>query len=498
MILHSVKDTYWANRRRQSYGRLLLLIAYILLFLLIFGPTAEYLCPLFAILFVTGLSLWFGPFAFFATDAKRTGYDPAMIFNLSVFYYSIKAIPISWGEQPNFLFNVNEVDGAVLCTLVASYVAFGLLAWNFAYNQIVEKRNLAGDPIKFKEGRVIVDSSAGYYSVGVLFLTIIGLFCFFMLLRSIESNITFFLMNPSARAYLADPIQGAGASLGFFWLYGFYMLPIANIIWLASFGAKRQLPNFYWWIYTFIITFLIVVISPRAILVGFAISLLITFHILIRRISIWFIAGFGFAAIIYSYFINIWRNIVGTLSADTISDGMTELTQRISISGFIDFLGGRDTSDMNVFVLIASAYGEELPLKYGETFLRVITQFIPRALWPNKPYDLGVEVLRLYDPFSQSGIPPGYFPELYMNFHLVGILLGGLFLGAGCAHLYCSWILHPRDKIIGVLLYSIVAPKFFFIVSATIANALTTTLIALGSAVLALVVSGKISFFLKR
>lgn len=66
---------------------------------------------------------------------------------------------------------------------------------------------------------------------------------------------------------------------------------------------------------------------------------------------------------------------------------------------------------------------------YGSFYLRVILNFIPRAIWEEKPVlTLGSLLRRQFLPDASGGRPPGEIGAYYANFGYPGILLmGGIF-----------------------------------------------------------------------
>jgi hypothetical protein len=86
------------------------------------------------------------------------------------------------------------------------------------------------------------------------------------------------------------------------------------------------------------------------------------------------------------------------------------------------------------------------PYAYGATFLDMLIALIPRIFWPDKPLELGGSTVATRFtgiPFSQgTSVGITYLFEFYVNFGLVGVVLGMFFLGLGCAWLerkYYDW-----------------------------------------------------------
>lgn len=69
----------------------------------------------------------------------------------------------------------------------------------------------------------------------------------------------------------------------------------------------------------------------------------------------------------------------------------------------------------------------EEPLQFGMTYLTAVTNFVPRAIWPNKPDSGGVVLTELYASNSWGGLSflaTGLVPEAVMNFGVIGVPLG--------------------------------------------------------------------------
>jgi oligosaccharide repeat unit polymerase len=164
------------------------------------------------------------------------------------------------------------------------------------------------------------------------------------------------------------------------------------------------------------------------------------------------------------------------MSTFVAENATSELLYNVNIEGFMNFFSGMALSDIRIFVLIERFYGSLLPLKYGETLLRLITQLIPRAIWNDKPLDLGIEIGQLFLPGTLSGTPPGFFGEMYMNFHVFGVVFGAFILALILGKLYKIWILENNTRK-GELYYAVLISRIALFPSSTIANIVLTLLI---------------------
>ncbi len=67
-------------------------------------------------------------------------------------------------------------------------------------------------------------------------------------------------------------------------------------------------------------------------------------------------------------------------------------------------------------------------IKYGRQLLVVLFFWVPRAIWPDKPFFSGLTVAQEHDLWFQQ-ISMNYFAEGYINFGIIGVVLFTLFLG---------------------------------------------------------------------
>jgi len=73
---------------------------------------------------------------------------------------------------------------------------------------------------------------------------------------------------------------------------------------------------------------------------------------------------------------------------------------------------------------------EKLNYQYGKTIAVWLIAPIPRELLPGKPLiHYGPVIGRMIYGNNVSGVPPGLIAEMYLNFHIPGVILGCLFFG---------------------------------------------------------------------
>ncbi len=86
-------------------------------------------------------------------------------------------------------------------------------------------------------------------------------------------------------------------------------------------------------------------------------------------------------------------------------------------------------TEFGTFPLKKVLQPNNIEMSYGMTYLTLFTNFVPRAIWPDKPDPGGVVFTRdyapgLYDEFNQY--TTGLIPEAIINFGIVGGVLFGL------------------------------------------------------------------------
>lgn len=85
----------------------------------------------------------------------------------------------------------------------------------------------------------------------------------------------------------------------------------------------------------------------------------------------------------------------------------------------------------NTFDLYLGArhYTEVVGYSYGSNFVDILSRFIPRSIWPEKPYTLNLLLRQFYYGDLASGVPPTLIGEFYIALGPIGIAVGGIFYG---------------------------------------------------------------------
>jgi len=128
----------------------------------------------------------------------------------------------------------------------------------------------------------------------------------------------------------------------------------------------------------------------------------------------------------------------------------------------------------DIFSVLVHAGSQTFPRLWGGSFLELFLQPIPRSWWPDKPWPYDVEV-GYHLTGVRTAIPAGLVGELFLNFHLPGVILGMFLYGAACRAVYRRLLGRPRDPG-NVLLYALLFPYLPLLVLRSFVGALTTPL----------------------
>jgi hypothetical protein len=92
-------------------------------------------------------------------------------------------------------------------------------------------------------------------------------------------------------------------------------------------------------------------------------------------------------------------------------------------------------------------------MTYGAATVSSFWYFVPRAMFPDKPFEYGSVLLHgtLFPGFAEQGHTPGVLPWMtgYMDFGIFGVVLSGVFLGSVSRAIYLEFL---RTKDAGTFL----------------------------------------------
>lgn len=114
------------------------------------------------------------------------------------------------------------------------------------------------------------------------------------------------------------------------------------------------------------------------------------------------------------------------------------------------------------FAIALDAVRKGHPLLMGRSFIDLFTWYIPRWLWPGKPVSFAIRFGQEFMFNSPGAGEVFYSPslpgELYLDFGLLGLPIGGILVGWLLRYISRRTIETQPRKIEGIVLYAAVAP----------------------------------------
>ena len=167
------------------------------------------------------------------------------------------------------------------------------------------------------------------------------------------------------------------------------------------------------------------------------------------------------AVVLLTVGVSAWR----TLSMEEGDVQLQAITARaLSSLSFQDllalFVGQRNTTDVDLLAWITHNYSWG-NLLWGRSLFDIPLMVVPRTLWPGKPVELGIRLFQEYSGWYNvsNAWHPGMLGELFVNYHVFGVLLGGMLLGVLGGRVEKWRRSHQQEPATG-LIYAVFAIKF--------------------------------------
>lgn len=366
----------------------------------------------------------------FRTNGAIDVFSPLYLFFVFYAVYFVLG-PINVHIFPT-LFTVN--DALVLRTLPAIYL--GLLMFCLGYFSR-PGRFLAGfvRPLRDRNNpnRVVTFIVCAYLAALVLFAALImttgGL-------RAALSNIwRVFEQISNGRTYFAWGIN--------------YLFTASILTWyayLTDCSARKGIwSKVLFGLGVGVASLLMGVLGSRMPLIILLLSLVIFRHYTVRRLTIGktLIAFVLFLALMVGY--SVYR--------DTVQSG--EAMRNIDVYKYLVII---QNDELTPLAKIVGHYSDKSRPLYGKTLSAIFLKPVPRVLLPNKPEGAAIVYTKTFEPaFYRGGLfnwPPSLLGELYMNFRLIGVIIGMFFTGAVFQALYRYLVTNIANRNV-IILYSV-------------------------------------------
>lgn len=275
----------------------------------------------------------------------------------------------------------------------------------------------------------------------------------------------------NSSAMIEEGIESGGG------LYYSLLLDFAVIgllfLYVGSTGRKRGMPEaVIFALFGLLIAFNFLMLPFKGHIIGVLLYLLVAINYLKKRISLGRIALVVLMISILALpLLNSYRKH-GIDSLDQVwSYSRDDITSVDSVS--------QRSAGADMFFLALDRTPEPNPWLYGSSFSKVFTSFIPRPLYPDKPWSYGVDFSNNYlDTPVLASVSPSTIGELYANFHVVGIIAGFFAIGVFLRAVY-SWCIDSGITREGVIIYAVFFEKMVVLVDGPMADFIVFVLIRL-------------------
>lgn len=209
----------------------------------------------------------------------------------------------------------------------------------------------------------------------------------------------------------------------------------------------------------------IVISSRQSAIIPFVVPLIILYYL-----------GKSFNAkyVIVNAFAGLFLLMSLTALRQDSSDSLVEYFRLDSIVE--ETVGGRHYNDIVKTAHVMEGVPRQIDYLYGRTFIDWVLIVVPRTLWPQKPFSgqgklVGDKIFGYGD--SRTGVPPGLFAEIVMNFGKLAVPFGAFIYGIFLRFLYISFKPY-RENPFAVVVYAVsIYPLTFTMLNNQMGQAIT-------------------------
>lgn len=166
--------------------------------------------------------------------------------------------------------------------------------------------------------------------------------------------------------------------------------------------------------------------SSRTPILEILVVLVMIRHYLVRRVAMHKLLLVGF----------LFMMVIGTLGELRRNPDNFNFA---SVTNSVDsIVASQYFVDLGKTSVVVNRVPSQVDYLYGSSLATIAFAFVPRQIWPDKPivrigYFVGQNIIKLN---NQTGIPPGFIAEIYLNFGYWGIFPVFFLLGMLIARLY--------------------------------------------------------------
>lgn len=305
--------------------------------------------------------------------------------------------------------------------------------------------------------RYIVDPKV--FSQRSLIFTLVAIFAFVAIL---------FLLDG-----ISGLVQGASdRTRAFAGLNGLFLLQnlllsvsLAWFIRLTRDKKKFAFERVCFWVYFLGGLFVCSLQGQKSTLFIIVLSLVIVQHYRVKRISFLKCALLGVVMFISLMAYHLFKQqylVTGSFSFINQDQGVF-----LSLCHFLMIQFTGNLMQLQTMTVLIDAMPQGLEWQNGKTLLMLGLILLPSVLFPNKPLTAAGIFTGAFWPnmwlLQGTTMPPGIFGEFYMNFGVLGVLVGGLLLGVLWGRLHGAVIYNPKsDRALGIYALTVASMLHLF------------------------------------
>ncbi|MDZ7399923.1 MAG: oligosaccharide repeat unit polymerase [candidate division KSB1 bacterium] len=348
---------------------------------------------------------------------KRGKIDPLSPFAIFSFSYTllfgIKAVDILVFRRILFLEDHQFYIKALIYAIIGLHF-FQIGYFTKAWQLLTKKRQIIKPIWSFKKFQHILS----FYSI----ISIIS----FLVIIKLSGGFSFYFQNIHAAMVKIT----SGSALFFM---AVLLIEVPLLLWF-SYVLELKKNAFAFSLFLALVLFLFFSLGERGHLISLVISLLAIYHYEKKNLTLKSLVLFAVAFILFLSIYGQYREF----SKHNISIKRLGFNAKIGLEA-VYHTAMADFDQLIRVKDILKHTPDGLDYQLGKTFLNLFFKPIPSRIWDEKPQGAGLIVTKhLYPKHFQAHVTvaPSLIGELYLNFHIVGIILGFFVFGVMSRALY--------------------------------------------------------------
>lgn len=279
--------------------------------------------------------------------------------------------------------------------------------------------------------------------------SLISLFAFLIVFQMSGGIAAYYLNIKNAIVKIAT-----GSSLLFM---AIILIKIPLLIWFC-YNLKHKRFSISFYLFFIFVIFLLMSLGERGPFMFLFISLMVCYNYAKKRVNFFLMVTIGICLLMFLTIYIQYRELTGDkFKHQNISKHISYFNIKTYANFIINFDQLDRVKDMTKYV------PKKLNFQYGKTFFNLIFKPIPSRIWSGKPQGAGTISTRALYPnvfAAKVTFAPSVVGELYLNFHILGVIVGLFFYGVLMKVLNVHKGLRKDDKNFMVF-YAVIAPEIF-------------------------------------